>query len=661
MPFLTEKERVALRSIVQTFIHPVEGANTPLTDPNPAALTQLVADIEEGLEIGADEAAQRELKLLLNAFETGAFNGLMGAAWQPLSRMSQSQREDLLRSWAFSRFFTRRKAFQAFKRLSLFLAYSNPPTGRHPLWPTIQYPGAVASTAPVSRPITTLSITSETTLTTDVLVIGSGAGGGVVAGELAKAGHEVLIVEKGRYYTDADLSGNERQSTEDMYEKKGLLTTHDTAMMIMAGSTLGGGTTINWSGSLRTPDHVLEEWARDYGFTAATTPEYQASLAAVSQRMNVNSDECGLNANNAQLVRGSERLGYPVEVIPRNVKGCEDCGYCNFGCAFGAKQSTVKTYLQDAVGSGASVLVRATVERLTHSGGTATGAILHAEDDEGRIHRVTVRTKAVVVSAGSINTPAILRRSGLTNPHIGANLHLHPVTVIFSLFNEAIRTWQGAPMTRVVKQFSNLDGKGYGVVLEVAPGHPGLTASVLPWLSAEDHQRLIAQLQFLANIIVITRDAHGGRVTLDKHGQPVVHYQLHADDRAHLQKGVLEALKVHQAAGAREVYSPHNEQLGFVNDGRSDFAAFLKTVESRGLKANDFPLFSAHQMSSCRIAAHPQLGAVRPDGQLWELKRCFVVDGSALPTATGVNPMLSILTLAHYLSQQIKAALPVGG
>ncbi|XWX04151.1 GMC family oxidoreductase [Aggregatilineales bacterium SYSU G02658] len=655
MAFLTETERRALRAIAQTLTAPANGdLPQPLAAFDPVSTTALLDELEQGLEFATDEAAKRELKLLLNAFEQGWFQRLFGAAGRPFSQMSQAEREAVLRSWGFSGLALRRKVFQAFKRLTLFIAYGNPPQGAHPVWSVIHYPGALNHAGGSARPtLKTTDITGETTLTADVLVIGSGAGGGVAAAELAAAGFDVLIVEKGDYYPDAELTGDEVKSTQTLFDKRGALSTKDTTMMILAGSTLGGGTTVNWSGSLRTPENVLQEWARDYGFEGAVTPEYQASMDAVSRRVNVNTDECALNPNTALLVKGAEALSYPVEVIPRNVKGCEDCGYCGYGCSFGAKQGTLRTFLPDAVAHGARIVVRAEVRHITHEHGTATGAVLDVTDRQGSTHRVTVKAKAVVMAAGTINTPAILRRSGLTHHNIGAHVHLHPTTVIFSIFDEPVRTWQGASLTRVVKSFNNQDGKGYGVVIETAPAHPGLTAAVMPWRSAADHKRLVAQMEHVGNLIIINRDFHGGRVSIDRHGQPVVEYQLHPYDRAHLQKGVLEAIKIHHAAGARQIFSPHNDATSY-QAGNGRLEDFLQRVEAKGLKPNDFALLCAHQMSSCRIAASPQLGATRPDGQLWELKNCFVVDGSALPTATGVNPMLSILTLAHYLSQGVK-------
>src|SRR5262249_39136890 len=153
-------------------------------------------------------------------------------------------------------------------------------------------------------PIKPLEITAPTTLYTDVLVIGSGAGGGVVAGELSMAGHDVIVVEKGNYYAEPDFHGREQDSSRDMFEKYGALTTADVSMVVLAGSTLGGGTTINWAASLRTPDYVLHEWAHDYGFTGADSQDFQASLDAVLERINVNEAESIPNDTNAVLERG---------------------------------------------------------------------------------------------------------------------------------------------------------------------------------------------------------------------------------------------------------------------------------------------------------------------------------------------------------------------
>jgi choline dehydrogenase-like flavoprotein len=154
---------------------------------------------------------------------------------------------------------------------------------------------------------------------------------------------------------------------------------------------------------------------------------------------------------------------------------------------------------------------------------------------------------------------------------------------------------------------------------------------------------------------VLTRDRHGGRVDVDRRGQPRLHYRLHADDARHLIRGTLEALRVQRAAGALEVCSPHYETLIFRDGGDTDFEQFLAAVGRASFAPNRFGLFSAHQLSSCRLAASAKQGVVDPSGETYEIKNLYVADGSLFPTACGVNPMLSIMGLAHYLAQSMNS------
>jgi choline dehydrogenase-like flavoprotein len=160
-----------------------------------------------------------------------------------------------------------------------------------------------------------------------------------------------------------------------------------------------------------------------------------------------------------------------------------------------------------------------------------------------------------------------------------------------------------------------------------------------------------------ANIIVLVRDKDGGRVKLDKSGGPRVEYSLSSQDAKHMMVGMQEAMRIHLAAGANEVRAPLANAPTFRPATDGSFNEFLRGVEQAGLRPNAFPLFSAHQMSSSRIGGSPKLGAVDPHGESWELKRLFVVDGSALPTSSGVNPMLTIQAVSHYLSQRIAVQL----
>ncbi len=218
MAFLTPRERRALQSICETLIPVLDHLeNKPILARYQP--TTLIEQLEEAYEKAIDEDSRRELKLLLSAFEFGLFNALFGGKWQPLSEMPIPDREHVLRSWADSRLFLRRKAFQGFKRLALFLGYSNPLAGEHPAWSEMGYSGLPNTQGDTTRHIHPLSTQENDVLTTDVLVVGSGAGGGVVAGELSASGLSVLIAEKGNSFTDAEFDGNERKANETLYEK----------------------------------------------------------------------------------------------------------------------------------------------------------------------------------------------------------------------------------------------------------------------------------------------------------------------------------------------------------------------------------------------------------------------------------------------------------
>ncbi len=660
MSFLSERERQTLTLIIDTLMPSLpstQGDDPALFEASAVALG--VPDLAlAGLEATTNPESQAELKTFLRALDSPVANGMLAGQWGRFAALDLDARAAVLRAWANSRWPSARKAFQSMKRLTMVIAYAAMPDGApNPTWPSVDFPGPPGPQTDAPRPIMPLSIDGPTTLATEVLIIGSGAGGGVVAGELAAAGHEVLVLEKGGYYHDRDYTGGELDGYNTLYEQRAILATDDVSMSVLAGSTLGGGTTVNWTTSLRTPESVLDEWEREYGFVGASGADYAAGLAAVLSRLNVNTDESQPNAHNAALERACRALNWPCKTIPRNVKGCEDCSFCQFGCPFGAKQGTLNTYLQDAHAHGARVVVRAEVERVTHQAGRVTGAVATAQGPDGALYEITIKAKAVVVAAGAIHTPALLLRSGLTNRNIGQHLHLHPVTTALGEYEERINPWQGVPQTRLFDQFADLDGFGYGYRVELAPVPPGLMAFGLPWQSPRQHKRLMQRSGHFATFIILARDRYGGEVRVDKAGRPVLHYTLHRYDARHLMVGLLDALRLHQAGGARVLYSPHNRLMIHHLNGGAGFRRYLTEVERAGLKPNEYVLFSAHQMSSCRIAGDAERGALRPTGESYEVGGLFVADGSVLPTATGVNPMISIMGAAHYIAQHIKQTL----
>jgi choline dehydrogenase-like flavoprotein len=320
------------------------------------------------------------------------------------------------------------------------------------------------------------------------------------------------------------------------------------------------------------------------------------------------------------------------------------------------------TYLQDAHDNGARALVRANVERVLVKAGRAVGVEGWALDSvTGARHAVVVHAPLVIVSAGAVETPALLKRSGLTNPTIGRHLRLHPVAVTAATYEEPVEAWKGSLQTVYSRQFANLKDN-YGVWFEVAPVHPGMLALATPWSSAMEHKSEMRRAAHEAAMIVLARDTGEGRITLDRQGDPILHYWPSETDRRHLIRGMQEQARIAFAGGATRVAMLHTPQLTLEAEGGRPGAvtdeklnAYLREIERRGVIPNQPMLFSAHQMGTARMGSDPKTSATDPYGEVHGVRGLFVADGSLMPTAAGVNPMLSIYGLTYRVAQAIKA------
>ena len=412
----------------------------------------IASAIAETLSEQSDES-RAQFKQLLGLFDKPLFGALLDGRPRRFTRLDAAGREAALRKMAVARMSALRQGFEVVKRLATFAFYSAPAPdgGDNPNWPALGYSPPPSPPTPEQAPkrIKPLPVAGDLTLSADAVIVGSGAGGGMIAAELAAAGKDVVILEKGGYYSESDFTGREADAMPALYLRRGLLSTADLGIVMLAGSCLGGGTLVNWSTSLRTPPDVLQEWERDYGLSGATSAEYARGFEVAEQRIGVNTDDSAPNANNAALQRGCQALGYSWKTIPRNASGCEQrCGACGFGCPYGRKQSTLLTFLQDAHDRGARIVVRCTAERVLHEAGRAVGVEGWAPDDAtGERRKVIVRAPVVVVAGGAVESPALLLRSGLNNPNIGKHLRLHPVTVVTGLYDEPIETWHGSLQT----------------------------------------------------------------------------------------------------------------------------------------------------------------------------------------------------------------------
>lgn len=611
---------------------------------------------------GESPQARAEFKQLLGLLHSPLSGLLLDGTPHGLTSLPLAKREQALRSMSTSAIPQLRQGFQALARLALFIFYAAPlADGTNPNWPALGYtPATPRESAP--KRITTLAVEGDLALSADAVIIGSGAGGGVMAAELSAAGLDVVVLEKGGYFNESDFTGDEAEWTPKLYLRRGLLSTHDLSMIVLAGSCLGGGTVVNWSTSLRTPSYVLEEWEHEYGFSGATSAAYQRGFDVVEARLDVNTQDSAPNRNNAALGRGCEALGYKWSYVPRNARGCEQrCGACGYGCAYGRKQSTMLTFLQDASDHGARTIPACTVERVLIERGRAVGVRgwVHDAHTGGR-HSVTVHVPRVIVAAGAVESPALLLRSGLENPNIGQHLRLHPVAALAGYYAEPIEAWTGSPQTVLCDEFARLAG-GYGLRFETAPAHPGLIGMTTPWMGGREHKRLMTRASYEAIFIALARDTGEGRVTLDKQGDPVLQYWPHKTDRSRLLRGMQEMARIALAAGATGVGTLHSPRLALENeDGTAPTQAqvrdFHQEIERRGIGRNRVPLFSAHQMGTCRLGSDARTAVADPTGEVFGVRGLYVADGSGFPTASGVNPMLSIMALSYHVAQHIKAS-----
>lgn len=639
---LSRKHLMTFDAIVDTFLPAVAGDGPAWTTPGAAlSLSDQLPRIYERLP---HDRARSDLELFLGLLGNPAGALLLYGKPKPFLALDADQRADAVRRMESHPLSLMRNGVSALKTLTAFLWVSTEdPTTFPESWAAIGYPGPDGPAPSVPKPIERVSITSDTAIDCDVVVVGSGAGGGTVAGVLASAGHDVVVLESGDYRNESDFTHLEADAYRDMYLDGALSATEDGGITVLAGSTLGGGTVINYTTSFRTPMPIRQEWDEVAGFKEVFTgPDYASSLDAVSDRLGVNKD-FGEPSTRAELMeKGLRDLGWHVDEMPRNVIGCtqQDCGYCTLGCRIGAKQSMLLTYLQDATEAGARVVTGAKVEAVFTDSGRATGVV--AQVDE---HLVTVKSRAVVLAAGALNTPAILLRSRLGTPATGDFLHLHPVTAIWARFDQRVDPWTGHLQTRYSDEFSDLDGQGYGFKFETAPVHPLFPAAFIGWEDGPGFKRDVLGLGHLDVGGILLRDRDHGKVRIRKDGSAVWKYSISKYDQAHVREGVRRAAEMYMAAGAKEVIAstirPARMRQG---DSLDEFTA---EVDRIGYGSNQTAYFTFHQMGSARMGSDPETSVIGPDNSVHGIQGLYVMDGSCFPTASGVNPMLTIAAIAH--------------
>jgi choline dehydrogenase-like flavoprotein len=509
------------------------------------------------------------------------------------------------------------------------------------------------------RIVTGEEVREDLTLRPDFCVVGSGAGGSIAAATLAAAGARVIVLEEGGYHTRRDFNMQEAWAYPALYQDHGNRATDDLSIMVLQGRAVGGGTTINWTSSLRTPEVTLRLWAERHA-VALDAAALAAHFAAVEERLSIpaTGHPDDVNRNNQKLWEGAERLGWEPELTRRSVKGCARLGYCGMGCPLDAKQSALVTYVPDAIAHGADLYADCRVVALHAEGSRLTAAV--AEVLDRRLDRPSGRTvtvkprRGVLLAGGAINTPALLLRTGVGTQSglVGKRTFLHPTVPITGIFPEPIEGFYGPPQSVVCRHFENR-GERVGYLIETAPVHPMLGAIAFPGFG-DAHRRMAARLSHVQATIALLIDGHhddpGGAVTCSRQGRVNLSYPLHPL----LREAAVDALKnmarLLLAAGAEEVITLHADPLFFRKE------AEIAALDRSPFGPNLHTLFSAHQMGGCPMGEDPRRAVVTSRGRHHQFDNLWIVDGSIFPTALGANPQLSIYAHARLFASDIAAA-----
>lgn len=496
----------------------------------------------------------------------------------------------------------------------------------------------------------------------DVIIIGSGAGGATSAEILSRAGLQVYILEEGGLHTSQDFANDELKAYAELYQEGALRATADGGIGVLQGRTVGGTTTVNWTTSFRTPNSTLQQWQQQYGIEWANATSLAPWFASVEQRLNVAPWAMAPNANNDIIRKGCETLGLSWDIIPRNVKGCWNLGYCGTGCPVNAKQSMLVTSLPAALEHGAVLIHSLRIERLAHNNQRVTavhGQAMNATFSHAEGPRLQFSAPWIIVAGGAINSPALLLRSFAPNPYatLGKRTFLHPVVMSLATFAEPINGFYGAPQSVYSDAFNEVTSgsQRMGYKLEVPPMQPSITSALMGQHGEGNWQR-VKNLAHSHLMLALMRDGFfpddpGGTVQLRKNGDPVLDYPLRQRLFTTAQHALEKMAEIQFAAGAQEVVPLHSHALGVGN-----MRAYHAMTRGLAWQIHNLRIASAHVMGGCAMGPEAANSVVNLTGQHHQLENLYVFDGSLFPTSIGANPQLSIYAVVSKLANEFLRA-----
>jgi choline dehydrogenase-like flavoprotein len=508
-------------------------------------------------------------------------------------------------------------------------------------------------------------------ITCDVAIIGSGAGAGVTAELLSKAGLSVVIIEEGPLKSSSDFNQKESEAYPQLYQESAARKTNDKAINILQGRCVGGSTTVNWTSSFRTPSATLAVWQEKFALKDFSVDVMAPYFDQAERRLNIGPWLTPPNENNDLLRRGAAKLGIPALAIARNVKGCWNLGSCGMGCPTNAKQSMLVTTIPAALDKGARLLVETRAEKFELANGKVTALLVRSVASNNASNMdlphevwaqaaIKIIAKHYVLAGGAINSPAVLLRSNAPDPHgtLGKRTFLHPVVMSSGVFEQKVEAWQGAPQTIYTDHFLDtqpIDGP-IGYKLEAPPVHPVIFASTVPGMGQAQHD-LLKAFPHMHTLLALMRDGFhdkstGGNVKLRSDGSALLDYPLTDYVMDGARRALLSMMEIQFAAGALKVLPLHEMAQPYTTWTQAKDA-----VNALPMKPLLTKVVSAHVMGGCGMAGLEKLGVARPDGVHWQIENLSIHDGSLFPTSIGANPQLSVYGAVNRLAQGLAKKL----
>lgn len=473
----------------------------------------------------------------------------------------------------------------------------------------------------------------------DVVVIGTGAGGAPMAAELAKGGLSVVILEEGGYYGTKDYTLSTTAMLKKLYRNAGTgLIMGKPSIAFAEGRTVGGSTVLNGGMCWRTPEKILEKWAWENGLTHMTPKELDPIFSYVEKMANVApQDPESVGRHSILFASAARRLGWEVRDNLRNQHHCGGANVCVLGCPTGAKRSTLFSFMPLALQHGARCYANCRADKVIIQNGKAVGVRGHFVDELGRKgHPMTVMADRVVVAGGASETPALLLRSGIQaqSKLLGENLQVHPNCKVVGLFDEEVKCWTGTHQAHQVKEFID-----EGIIFASAAIGPQFVALGSPEYGRESAD-LMEQYNHMLVAGCLVEDTGRGRVKNGWRDQATMLYNINERDFYLLKRGVALICKAVFEAGAKKAMLP------FAGLPVLHSAGEIPKIFDLPIAPTDTEIVTVHIMGTAQMGANPQRSVVDNWGQMHDVKNLYVSDASLFPSPIGVNPQITIMTLA---------------